>query len=208
MAVMGAQSAGTSDFYRTHAQQYWNSTVHLDVHQLYEPFVRCLQKGARILDAGCGSGRDTKALLDRGYRITAIDASPELVALATAFSGHDCRILRFQDMQFQNEFDGIWACASLLHTPRSEMSDVFPRFIRALKPGGVMYLSLKEGAGERIAEDGRFFSYYTADSFREILASFPTVCEIAFWKAEEIRSQTHRQPWLNFLLKRMEQMRA
>jgi len=202
MDVIETQLLRTRDFYRAHAREYWDSTVRLDVHQLYEPFLKHLQKGRRILDAGCGSGRDTKAFLDRGYKVTAVDASPELAALASTFTGQDCKVLRFEDMEFQNEFDGIWACASLLHVPSSELADVLPRFIRALRPGGIMYVSLKEGVGEHVSEDGRLFSYYTADSFRHFLASFPLLREESFWKAEEVRSRTYRQSWLNFLLQK------
>ena len=202
---MKSSCLSTLDFYDTHAQEYCKSTVHLDLHELYEPFLKELSPGAHILDAGCGSGRDTKAFLERGYRVTAIDASPELARLATIFTGHPCENLSFQEMKFREEFDGIWACASLLHVPKSEMNDLMPRFIQALKPGGVFYISLKEGEGDRVAEDGRFFSYYTADSFRELLARYPTLREIAFWKTEEIRSRKYCAPWLNFLLKKVEQ---
>ena len=83
------------------------------------------------------------------------------------------------------------------------MPDVMSRFIEALKPTGILYLSLKEGEGEGIADDGRFFSNYSTSSFRELLAMLPVLREIAFWNTEEIRSTSHRQPWLNFLLKKM-----
>ena len=79
------------------------------------------------------------------------------------------------------------------------------RFTRALKPSGVFYVSLKEGAGERTAEDGRFFSYYTVDSFRNLLTRFPALQEVAFWKTEERRSNTHCESWLSFLLRKVEQ---
>jgi len=79
------------------------------------------------------------------------------------------------------------------------------RFIRALKPGGTVYISLKEGEGERVSEDGRFFSYYSEDSFRMLLERFPALREQAFWKTKEIRSSSHCEPWLSFLLKKSDQ---
>lgn len=190
------------EFYDTHAQEYCESTVHMDLRDLYEPFLKELSPGAHILDAGCGSGRDTKAFLEGGYRVTAIDESPELARLATTFTGHRCEVLSFQEMGFREEFDGVWACASLLHVPKCDMHAVMARFLQALKPCGIFYISLKEGEGARAAEDGRFFSYYTVDSFRELLAQFPALREIASWKTAEIRSRRHREPWLNFLLKK------
>ena len=150
--TLSPSSLNTIEFYDTHAKEYCDSTVYLDLHGVYERFLRELSPGAHILDAGCGSGRDTKTFSDRNYRVTAIDASPEITRLARMFTGQPCRVLRFQDMEFREEFDGIWACASLLHISKDEMPEVMPRFIQALRPAGIMYLSLKEGDGERIAE--------------------------------------------------------
>ncbi len=201
---MKSSPLNTVEFYETNAREYFESTVGLNLEDLYECFLKELHAGSHILDAGCGSGRDTKAFLDRGFRVTSIDASAQLSRLATTFTGVPCKVLRFQEMTYQGMFDGIWACASLLHVPQGEIDDVMGRFIRALKVGGVLYVSLKEGEGERIAEDGRFFSYYTVDSFRKLLTRFSTLQEIAFWKTEERRSQNHCEPWLSFLLKKVE----
>lgn len=198
--VIATSDSGTILFYDSHAQDYCGSTVRLDVRELYEPFIKELTPGGHILDAGCGSGRDSKAFVELGYRVTAIDASPQLARLASAYTGQRCEVLAFQNMQFRQEFNGIWACASLLHVPTRDMKSVLTRFIQALRPGGVLYISLKEGAGERVADDGRFFNYYTEDSFRKVLAEYPTLRETAFWKSQEIRSLKHREPWLNFLL--------
>ncbi|HEV8718627.1 MAG TPA: class I SAM-dependent methyltransferase [Candidatus Binatia bacterium] len=192
----------TLAFYENHSQDYYQSTVGLGMRELYGPFLSELPPAGRILDAGCGSGRDAKAFLERGYRVVAVDASPKMAQLATALIGQSCKVLCFQEMEFHEEFDGIWACASLLHVPKSQMHDVMRRFIKALKPGGIFYLSLKEGEGEHVAEDGRFFNYYTVESFRRLLANFPVLRELAFWKTEEIRSHEHRSLWLNFLLKK------
>lgn len=202
-STLSPSCLSTIEFYSTHAKDYCESTVHLDLHGVYQRFLGELAPGAHILDAGCGSGRDTKAFSDRDYCVTPIDASPEITRLARTFTRQPCRVLRFQDMEFLEEFDGIWACGSLLHVPKDEMPDVMPRFIEALKPAGILYLSLKEGEGEHIADDGRFFSNYSTSSFRELLATFPVLREIALWKTEEIRSTSHRQPWLNFLLKKV-----
>ena len=195
----------TLDFYEKHSQEYFKSTAYLDMHELYDPFLRELPPGGHILDAGCGSGRDTKAFLERGYRVSAIDVSVKLAQLATAVTGQRCEVLPFQKMDFREQFDGIWACASLLHVSKSEMHDVMHLFIQALKPRGIFYLSLQEGEGEHIGEDGRLFNYYTGDSFREILATFPSLRELAFSKTEDIRSRHPRGPWLNFLLKKLGQ---
>jgi hypothetical protein len=106
-------------------------------------------------------------------------------------------------MQFREGFDGIWASASLLHIPKHDMYDVIPRFIRALKPGGIFYLSLKEGEEEGMADDGRFFCDYTRESLQEVFENFPSLHELAFWRTEEIQNGG-RQPWLNLLFRKTE----
>lgn len=193
----------TLAFYDEHSHEYYKSTVDVDMDQLHDRFLRELKPGAHILDAGCGSGRDTKAFLERGYLVTAIDNSVKMAELATALTGHKCEVLSFQKMEFRETFDGIWACASLLHVSKSEMNDVMTRFVHALKPNGVFNISLKEGEGEKFAGDGRFFNYYTVESFRSLLSDFPNLREIAFWKTEEIRSHQYRALWLNFLLRKV-----
>jgi SAM-dependent methyltransferase len=192
----------TLAFYDSHSQQYHESTAHLDMGPLYDPFLRELRRGASILDAGCGSGRDTKAFAERGYRVTAIDGSARLVELATAFTGQPCTTLAFHDVAFLEAFDGIWACASLVHVPAREAPDVILRFTHALKPGGVLYISLKEGDGERIANDGRFFCYYGADAFRNVTTAVPALRELAVWTTDDVRSPSDDGRWLNFLLKK------
>jgi SAM-dependent methyltransferase len=172
----------TKRYYESRAREYSDSTLDLDVRELYKPFIERLKTGAHILDAGCGSGRDTKFFLECGYHVTAIDASAEMVRLATEFTGQTCQVLSFQRMTFKEEFAGIWACASLLHVPKKEMRDVMIRFARSLRPSGVFYISLKEGDGESVSDDGRYFSFYTAESFREVIKQTPHVLELHFWK--------------------------
>jgi 2-polyprenyl-3-methyl-5-hydroxy-6-metoxy-1,4-benzoquinol methylase len=195
-------SASTVEYYNQHAAEYCSLTLGIDLSDIYGRFLTTISPSAYILDAGCGSGRDTKAFLDRGYKVTAIDASSELARLAAQYSNHTCEVMRFQEMNFKEEFDAIWACASLLHVPGKEIEDVLFRFMRALKPMGILYVSLKEGEGERISEDGRFFRNYTRRSFEQILKLFPALEEIDFWKTDDLLNDPQRQPWLGFLLRR------
>src|SRR4029079_479759 len=115
--VEGAYMVDNQAFYRANAQSFFERTAYLEGGEMYAPFLARLPVGAQILDAGCGSGRDTKAFAERGYAVTAFDATPEMAELARAFSGQPERVLRFQEMNYQEEFGGIWACASLLHVP-------------------------------------------------------------------------------------------
>jgi 2-polyprenyl-3-methyl-5-hydroxy-6-metoxy-1,4-benzoquinol methylase len=193
---------GTLNYYNSHAGAYFASTVHLKMDEIYQPFLDLVPPGGRILDAGAGSGRDTKAFLSMGYKVTAVEPASALADLADKFTGQQSIQLAFCDMQFDKEFDGIWACASLLHIPKNDIVEVLDRFTRALKPKGVIYLSLKEGKGESVAKDGRFFAYYFIPAFRNILVKLPQLAELRSWKSIETRSRSHDMPWISFLLQK------
>jgi 2-polyprenyl-3-methyl-5-hydroxy-6-metoxy-1,4-benzoquinol methylase len=200
-AIVKSPSVSQADYYEAHADEYFTATVGLDMSGVYERFLNELVPGTHIADAGCGSGRDTKTFLQRGYVVTAFDGSPEMARVASAYSGQKCGVLQFQDMQFQQEFDAIWACASLLHVPKHEMRNVLHRFFTALKPGGIIYASFIEGEGERIGADGRLYNSYTEESFRDLLGRIGTIREISCWKSDETSRPVERAPWLNFLVK-------
>jgi len=198
---MNRPCVASVDYYELHADDYAKSTFGLDMSSIYERFFANILPGAHIADAGCGSGRDTKLFLQRGYRVTAFDASAQMARVASIHTGQKCSVLRFQDVQFEQEFDAIWACASLLHVPKRDMRDVLRRFLTALKPGGVIYASFIEGEGERIAADGRLYNSYTAQSFRDLIGTIGSICELSWWKSDETSRPVERAPWLNFLLK-------
>ncbi|MCJ7924681.1 MAG: class I SAM-dependent methyltransferase [Pantoea vagans] len=154
----GRQSVlSNEDYYRQNAQRFFTDTASVDMSALYPPFVNCLPPGARILDAGCGSGRDVKAFSEMGFDVEAFDASVELVELARQLSGKPVAQMRFQDVDVVERYDGIWCCASLLHVSEAELPGVMTKLAMALKHGGVGYLSFKHGRGER-EKDGRRFT--------------------------------------------------
>ena len=202
MIAVGSPEESTRAYYAAHAREFADATAALDMTEIYRPFVDRLSKGAHVLDAGCGSGRDTRAFLQMGFRVTSFDISPELVRLATAHSGHFCHVLAFQDMEFHRKFHGIWACASLLHVSRNEMPKVLEHFARALKPGGVLYVSLKQGDGERVVADGRFFSYFRSQEFQALLTNRGWLQMIDTWLSHAPDSSGIDWPWLNFLAER------
>ena len=140
----------TIRFYDNHADEYVSGTVGVDMESLYRPFLELVPEGGMILDAGSGSGRDTKAFLDRGYRVTAIDASANMVEATTRRTGQPAKQMRFQGLEDRNEFDAIWACASVLHVSLDELDDVLERFAAALRPGGDLTPSRCTSGNERI----------------------------------------------------------
>jgi hypothetical protein len=120
-----------------------------------------------------------------------------MARVATALLGQEVVVPRFQEVDYEQAFDGIWACASLLHVPRSEMDDVFRRFTRALRPGGVWYLSFKEGEAEEV-RGGRWFTDFTEGLLREQLGRRPLLEVLRIWWTPDQREQT----WVNALVRR------
>ena len=108
----------TRDYYNKHADEFAVSTFKVDMESLYQPFLAELQEGVRILDVGCGSGRDTLAFKNKGYQVDAIDYSEELVKKATRLTGIPIKLKSFYEVDDYEAYDGIWARASLLHCER------------------------------------------------------------------------------------------
>lgn len=132
-------------------------------------FARRLPQGGHVLDLGCGAGHHSKLLRDSGFRLTLVDGSAGLAAEAEARTALPVRVQRFQDFGDPPVYDGIWACASLLHVPERELPDVFGQVARSLKPGGVLYCSFKETSG---ADDrhGRHYGAMNANRLADLLA--------------------------------------
>ncbi|MDP2620426.1 MAG: class I SAM-dependent methyltransferase [Hyphomicrobiales bacterium] len=200
--------AQTLEYYERNADSYFKATCDADLSALYERFTRRIPKDARILDAGSGSGRDTLALLRRGYTVSAFDSSPALCELSTRLTGVRTRVLRFQELEDEEQYDGIWACASLLHVREVELPDAIARLVRALKPGGVLYTSFKHGAGERVTEDGRFFTDMTDSRLRRVLQALPGVKLEELWITTGEGQFQGQGEWLNALVSRQERGEA
>lgn len=191
----------TLDFYNTQAAQYVEETVGLDVSNIRDIFLNLIPEGSHILDLGCGSGRDSRFFLDHGYSVTAVDASSELAKYASGIIGKTVENLSFQELDYSEKFDGIWACASLLHCPKSEMDTVMHKIIQALKPNGIVYMSFKHGNGERVDERGRFFNDYTESDMSDMLVAHSDLHLVEMLsEAKPLRGGF--QTWLNVFVKK------
>ncbi|MGN7619895.1 class I SAM-dependent methyltransferase [Rickettsia amblyommatis] len=109
-------------YYNNNAQEFYSRTINADLSDNYKAFTSYLPEQAHILDAGCGVGRDTKYFLSQRYQVTAFDGSTEMVKLATKETGIDVLHSTFQDIDFKESFDGVWAQATLLHVPIMKQS--------------------------------------------------------------------------------------
>lgn len=197
---LGELASSTDRFYEQHAAEYFERTVTADMAQLYERFLAMVPKAGRILDAGCGSGRDLCVFSRRGFRAMGIDASRALVAMAKSHSGAPCAVVRLEEIAYEKCFDGVWACASLLHLPKAMLAPVLQRLRRALVPGGVMFVSVQEGEGERLAPDGRFFAYYRNTEFVSAVKDAGFVF-IDAWGSDDVLPERTAHRWINVLAK-------
>lgn len=188
----------TLHYYQTNAQTFFDGTVNVDMSSLYETFTRHLAPGARVLDAGCGSGRDAKAFQEMGYQVEAFDASPAMVELAREHAGLPVQLMTFADVDWKEEFDGIWCCASLLHVPAVELPGVMQRLADALKPGGVWYVSFKYGDGEREV-DGRRFTDLDEVGLKALIGGVVGIEVSEIWVTRD-RRPGRDESWVNGVL--------
>lgn len=129
-------------------------------------FLDRLAPAGRVLELGCGGGGDTAAMLAHGFDVVPTDGSPEMAKEASAFLGRSVQVLRFDDLEYEEVYDGVWASACLLHVPLADLSTVLARVHRALRPGGLFYASYKDGIGEGRDQFGRYYNYPSIEVLR------------------------------------------
>ncbi len=198
---MNRHSDDTISYYDDRAEAYARATVDIEMAPLYAPFLSMIPRGGKILDAGCGSGRDTKAFLALGYDVAAFDASESMARLATRLTGAPVAVMRFQELAYDQVFDGIWASASLLHVPITELAEVTDRLVRALRSGGVLYASFKQGDGERV-DAGRLFTDMNEARLERFLSGRHSLGIIRMWSTSDVRPEHANQVWMNVLMQK------
>jgi 2-polyprenyl-3-methyl-5-hydroxy-6-metoxy-1,4-benzoquinol methylase len=190
----------TLEYYDKNADQYLNKTLFLDLSGLYKEFEAYVTKRGRILDAGCGVGRDTRYFIEHGYTVISLDASKEMVRKCNEYPHAFCLNISFEDLNFNEEFDGIWCCGSLLHLTSEEGKKAIRRLTTSLKVQGVMFVSLKKGEGNKKSE-GRFFQYYNESSVGELYKGDLRLEVVKVWVTKSLVPE-ERHDWVNLLLRR------
>lgn len=189
------------EYYNSHAEQFFAGTNEVDMTDIYQRFLPLIPEGGSILDAGCGSGRDAKGFKERGYDVDAFDASPALVELANTANGVQATVDTFDSYTSQKAYDGIWACASLLHVPNGELAGAIQKLSNLLKENGKFYLSFKMGSGEREANQ-RIFTDLTLERLSDIISQVPKLRIIDSWTTADLRPKRNDE-WLNAILERL-----
>lgn len=193
----------TLDYYNQQAEAFVANTVNVDFTEIQQRFLAVLPKVEEkplILDLGCGSGRDSKAFLEQGYAVEAVDGSAELCKLATQLLGQPVQCMLFQELKETAKYDGIWACASLLHLPVDELVLVLKQCAAALKPEGGFYMSFKYGedSGER---NGRWFTDMTEASLQQLLTkAVPELKLVEMFITYDVRPERAAERWVNAIV--------
>ena len=192
----------TLGYYNKNSVDFVHSTRDVDFREIQDKFLGLIAPKSLILDFGCGSGRDTKYFLSKGYIVEAWDGSIELCKAASEFTQIDVKNKLFQDLSASSLYDGIWACSSILHLPLNDLILVMKKIESALKNTGVLYTSFKYGdySGER---NGRYFTDMTEDRFDEILQHCPSLPIIEIWQTGDVRQDRENEKWLNILLRKI-----
>ncbi len=164
-----SQDKETLAYYGRAAGEYAERTAHLEKDPALEAFIAALPKGARVLDLGCGPGVMAARMATEGLSVLATDAVPEMVEMAAARPGVEARVARFDDIQGEAEFDGVWANFSLLHAPRGDLPRHLRAIRRALRRGGLFHIGMKVGEGEKRDELGRHYTFFTEAELRGLL---------------------------------------
>ena len=194
----------TIEYYNTHADRYSEITRNADMSDIYKRFEENLKPGCRILDLGCGSGRDSKYFLDKGYKFVSLDASEAMCRKTQELTGKAAVHMRIEDMNYENEFDAVWACASLLHVAKSDMHKILEKAMKALKVGGVLYASWKYGKSEQTRDDGRTFVNYTEARVCDMVALVSGASLEDVWTSQDVRLDRIGQGhlWVNVLVRK------
>ncbi len=190
-----AHDAATLRFYADQAQVY-AASARDGVSRHLDAFLERLAPSARVLELGCGDGRDSEAMLARGFDVDPTDGSEAMARQAEIRLGRPVRVMRFDQLEAADAYDGVWANASLLHAPRSALPGVLSRIFRALKPGGLHVATYKTGLAEGRDGLGRYFNYLSVD---EVEAAYRGAADWEVLLVSEYRGGDYeggQRPWV------------
>ena len=187
------------EYYDKNPDKFYGDTVHVDMEEFYQAFLPLVRDGGKILDVGCGSGRDLQKFKNLGYEVIGIDASVEMVKKAKALSGVEVLNLKFAEINWEDEFDGLWASASLLHVPITEISSTIELLWNSLKISSPFFMSFKYGANSYTKND-RHFQNYTEVTVEPILKNLKDYKVEKIWITADKRLNREGENWLNLIL--------
>ena len=189
----------TLDYYNKNSEEYFNSTLNVDMTNTYKPFLKLVPKDGKILDLGCGSGRDSMNFIKLGYEVTAVDGSKELAKKASALLGKEVIASTFEELELKEKFHGIWACASLLHIKREDLKTVLNNLYNNLEDNGVFYMSFKYGEKEYVDDKNRYFNCFTDESIISFINENTKYNILGLYITEDKLGRVNEVKWVNLI---------
>lgn len=191
----------TIEYYNKYAAKIYEDTAELDLEHLRQKFLKYLEEGDTILDLGCGSGRDSLAFYELGYDVTPLDASEEMCKLAEIHTGIEVLQMAYEDMEFDEVFDGVWGCGAMIHVPEDELERILKRVIDAMCRNGILFLSFREGDFEGFKGE-QYFCEYTEEKLERILKETRRLEIKKLWSSEG-QSRNGEERWVNVLARKI-----
>lgn len=189
----------TLDYYNKNSEEYFNSTLNVDMTNTYKPFLKLVPKDGKILDLGCGSGRDSMNFMKLGYEVTAVDGAKELAKRASVLLGKEVIVSTFEELELKEKFHGIWACASLLHIKREDLKTVLNNLYNNLDDNGVFYMSFKYGEKEYVDDKNRYFNCFTDESIISFINENTKYNILGLYITEDKLGRVNEVKWVNLI---------
>ena len=189
----------TLDYYNKNSEEYFNSTLNVDMTNTYKEFLKLVPEGGKILDLGCGSGRDSMNFIKLGYEVTAVDGAKELAKRASVLLGKEVIVSTFEELELKEKFHGIWACASLLHIKREDLKIVLNNLYNNLEDNGVFYMSFKYGEKEYVDDKNRYFNCFTDESIISFINENTKYNILGLYITEDKLGRVNEVKWVNLI---------
>ena len=185
----------TLSWYKENAPLYAEETKNSLVYDALGEFLSRVEEKGRILDLGCGSGRDSFFFLERGFYVDSLDGSETMKREAERLFGINVRLSDFLSLDEEEKYDGVWAQASILHLEEESLRKVLNLISRALKTGGVFYTSFRKGEVDGF-ENGRWYTNMTESRFSSLLP--PNLQIEKSWEGKDVRPGVNKT-WLSII---------
>lgn len=189
----------TLDYYNKNSEEYFNSTLNVDMTNTYKEFLKLVPEGGKILDLGCGSGRDSMNFIKLGYEVIAVDGAKKLAKRASVLLGKEVIVSTFEELELKEKFHGIWACASLLHIKREDLKIVLNNLYNNLDDKGVFYMSFKYGEKEYVDDKNRYFNCFTDESIISFINENTKYNILGLYITEDKLGRVNEVKWVNLI---------
>lgn len=191
----------TRKYYEENSKSYFYTTYYNLPESLYKHFLSYIPEGGSIIDLGCGSGRDSKYFFEHKYLVEALDESTELCKIVKENLAIKVINDSIQNWEPENMYNGIWACASLLHLKIEDLFNSFNKIVKCIKENGVIFVSVKSGIETGYQPDGRYYTNFTEDLLENILRENQRLHLEKLWYTNDIYNR-YDFKWMNFILKK------